>query len=342
VSDQQRCPLQHYPMQHQIQPFLVEPERLQAFGRVAVFMGGDSAEREVSLKSGQAVLAALLSAGVNAFGVDVQGCLLKTVKQPEFDRVFIALHGRGGEDGTLQAILSQAGIPFTGSEVMASALAMDKLRTKYVFAGCGLATPKFRTMASAQDAVRIATELRMPLSVKPAREGSSIGICKVTSADELTQAWQTAAALDTSVLVEEWVEGPEFTVSVLQGRALPPIGLSTDHVFYDYNAKYLADDTHYCVPCGLSADEELRLQQLALEAFRVVGCRTWGRVDVMQDADGKFWLLEVNTVPGMTSHSLVPMSAQAAGIGFEELVVRILADTLEQNGAEQEGEPGHA
>lgn len=329
-----------------LQPFQADPAMVKAFGRVAVFMGGDSAERDVSLKSGQAVLSALLSAGVNAFGIDVQGCLLKTVEQPEFDRVFIALHGRGGEDGTLQAILSQAGIPFTGSDVMASALAMDKLRTKYVFAGCGLATPKFRIMASADDAAIIAAELRMPLSVKPSHEGSSIGIFKVTNAGELVQAWQAAAAMDTSVLVEEWIEGPEFTVSLLQDRALPAIGLSTDHVFYDYDAKYLANDTRYCIPCGLSADDELRLQQLALEAFRVVGCRTWGRVDIMQDTDGKFWLLEVNTVPGMTDHSLVPMSARAAGISFEELVVRILADTLadtlEQNGAEQEGEPCHA
>lgn len=315
------------------QGYQAAPELVRALGRVAVFMGGDSAEREVSLKSGNAVLAALQSAGVDAYGVDVQGCLLRTVDHPEFDRVFIALHGRGGEDGTLQAILSQAGIPYTGSEMLASALAMDKLRTKYVFAGCGLPTPKFRAMGSVDEADDILRELSLPLSVKPSREGSSIGIRKVSNREELTDAYQQASALDPLVLVEEWVEGPEFTVSLLQDKALPAIGLSTDHVFYDYEAKYLTDDTRYRIPCGLEPETELELQHLALEAFRVTGCRTWGRVDIMQDRDGGFWLLEVNTVPGMTDHSLVPMAAKAAGIGFEELVVRILKDTLEDGHA---------
>lgn len=315
------------------QGYQAAPELVRALGRVAVFMGGDSAEREVSLKSGNAVLAALRSAGVDAYGVDVQGCLLRTVDHPEFDRVFIALHGRGGEDGTLQAILSQAGIPYTGSEMLASALAMDKLRTKYVFAGCGLPTPKFRAMGSVDEADDILRELSLPLSVKPSREGSSIGIRKVSNREELTDAYQQASALDPLVLVEEWVEGPEFTVSLLQDKALPAIGLSTDHVFYDYEAKYLTDDTRYRIPCGLEPEAELELQHLALEAFRVTGCRTWGRVDIMQDRDGGFWLLEVNTVPGMTDHSLVPMAAKAAGISFEELVVRILKDTLEDGHA---------
>jgi D-alanine-D-alanine ligase len=312
--------------------YQADPAMVKAFGRVAVFMGGDSAEREVSLKSGQAVLAALLSAGVDAFAVDVRGCLLRTVDNPDFDRVFIALHGRGGEDGTLQAILSQAGIPFTGSEMMASALAMDKLRTKYVLEGCALPTPRFSAMGSEADADRILLTLRPPLGVKPSHEGSSIGIRKVTNRDELVSAYREAALLDPLVLVEEWVEGPEFTVSVLQNEALPAIGLSTDHVFYDYEAKYLTDDTRYQIPCGLDPDAELRLQNLALQAFRVLGCRTWGRADIMQDAAGDFWLLEVNTVPGMTDHSLVPMAAKAAGISFEELVVRILEDTLDPMG----------
>lgn len=311
------------------QGYQAAPDMVRALGRVAVFMGGDSAERDVSLKSGNAVLAALQSAGVDAYGVDVRGCLLRTVDHPEFDRVFIALHGRGGEDGTLQAILSQAGIPYTGSEMLASALAMDKLRTKYVFEGCGLPTPKFRAMGAVSEVDDILGGLSLPLSVKPSREGSSIGIRKVTSRDELAEAYLEASALDPLVLVEEWVEGPEFTVSLLQDQALPAIGLSTDHVFYDYEAKYEADDTRYRIPCGLDPDTELQLQHLALEAFRVVGCRTWGRVDIMQDSAGGFWLLEVNTVPGMTDHSLVPMSAKAAGISFEELVVRILKDTLE-------------
>lgn len=309
--------------------FQADPALVRALGRVAVFMGGDSAEREVSLKSGQAVLAALQSAGVDAYGVDVRGCLLKVAESPQYDRVFIALHGRGGEDGTLQAILAQAGIPYTGSGVLASALAMDKLRTKYVFQGYGLPTPRFRAMTGAGQAAQILKELRPPLSVKPAHEGSSIGVRKVSTEAELIDAYNAAAALDDLVLVEEWIEGAEFTVSLLQDRALPAIGLSTDHPFYDYDAKYLADDTRYRIPCGLAPEDEVRLQTLALEAFRVVGCRTWGRVDVMQDRDGQFWLLEVNTVPGMTDHSLVPMAARAAGIRFEELVVRILADTLE-------------
>ena len=310
------------------QPYQASPELVKAFGRVAVFMGGDSAERAVSLKSGQAVLSALQSAGVDAFGIDVRGCLLKTVEAPEYDRVFIALHGRGGEDGTLQAILGQAGIPYTGSEVLASALAMDKLRTKYVFQGCGLPTPAFRAMTSAAEADEIIRSLGTPLSVKAAHEGSSIGIFKVHNAEELAEAYRKAAEIDDLVLVEQWIEGPEFTVSLLQDKALPAIGLSTDHTFYDYDAKYLADDTRYRIPCGLAPDDEVRLQHLALDAFRVLGCRTWGRVDIMQDADGEFWLLEANTVPGMTDHSLVPMAAKAAGISFEELVVRILKDTL--------------
>ncbi|WP_111497311.1 MULTISPECIES: D-alanine--D-alanine ligase [Marinobacter] len=309
--------------------YQADPDLLKALGRVAVLMGGDSAERAVSLKSGEAVLNALIAAGVDAYGVDVQGSLLDVVRPGDYDRVFIALHGRGGEDGTIQAILSEAGVPYTGSGVMASALAMDKLRTKYVLEGCGLKTPRFRAMAGEREADDLLRSLRLPLSVKPSREGSSIGIRKVTSRDELIEAYRVASEHDPLVLVEEWVEGPEFTVSVLQGRALPAIGLSTDHVFYDYDAKYLSNDTQYRVPCGLAPDDELRLQHLALDAFRVLDCQTWGRVDVMQDDDGEFWVLEVNTVPGMTDHSLVPMAARAAGFSFEELVVRILSDTLE-------------
>ncbi|WP_166268523.1 D-alanine--D-alanine ligase [Marinobacter caseinilyticus] len=316
-----------------LQGYQIDAGLRRAFGRVAVFMGGDSAEREVSLKSGHAVLNALQSAGVDAFGMDVTGSLLRVLDDPQFDRVFIALHGRGGEDGTVQAILSQAGIPFTGSEVLASALAMDKLRTKYVFEGCGLPTPAFRLMSDDGQAADILAALTPPLSVKPSREGSSIGIRKVSTVDELAEAYRIASEHDPLVLVEDWIEGPEFTVSVLQDQALPAIGLSTDHEFYDYDAKYLSNDTRYQIPCGLPADQELELQALAVEAFRVVGCKSWGRVDIMQDSQGGFWLLEVNTVPGMTDHSLVPMAAKAAGISFEELVVRILRDTLEDDHA---------
>jgi len=314
------------------QGFQADPAIIAALGRVAVFMGGDSAEREVSLKSGAAVLTALQAAGVDAFAVDVTDDLLTAARGDDFERVFIALHGRGGEDGTLQAILEQVGKPYTGSGVLASALAMDKLRTKYVVRGCGLPTPAFHAMASERDAESILADLRVPLSVKPSREGSSIGIRKVSSREELLDAYREAATHDPLVLVEEWVEGPEFTVSVLQDQALPAIGLSTDHVFYDYEAKYLSNDTRYQIPCGLPADLELRLQSLSVQALRVLGCRGWGRVDIMQDSEGEFWLLEVNTVPGMTDHSLVPMAAKAAGISFEELVVRILTETLENTG----------
>jgi D-alanine-D-alanine ligase len=310
--------------------FQVDSELRQRLGRVAVMMGGDSAERAVSLNSGAEVLAGLQSAGVDAFGIDVhQDDILALVRVREFDRVFIALHGRGGEDGSLQAILGQARIPYTGSEVMSSALAMDKLRTKYVFAGAGLPTPAFRLMTRVDQAVAIFAELGAPLSVKPAREGSSIGVRRVESGAELAEAFTEAAAHDPMVLVEHWVDGAEYTVAVLGEDALPAIGLSTDHVFYDYEAKYLANDTRYQVPCGLPEAEEKYLQELSVAAFRVLGCRSWGRVDVMRDTNGDFWLLEVNTVPGMTDHSLVPMAARAAGMSFPELVVRILVDTLE-------------
>ncbi len=310
--------------------FQVSESRRTALGRVAVLMGGASAEREVSLKSGAAVLEALLGAGVNAWAVDVGSDLVKAVSDLDCDRVFVALHGRGGEDGTVQAILGQFGIPYTGSEVMASALAMDKLRTKYVLRGAGLPTPNFRLMTRADQAADIFAALQAPLGVKPAREGSSIGVFRVETAQELRDAFDAAVAHDPMVLVEEWVSGPEYTVALLQGQALPVIGLSTEHAFYDYEAKYLSDDTRYLLPSGLDDQAEETVQQLARESFDVLGCRTWGRVDIMQDPQGGFWILEVNTVPGMTDHSLVPMAAKAAGISFPELVVRILEDTLER------------
>lgn len=312
------------------QPFTVSAATRKQLGRVAVLMGGDSAERPISLKSGHAVCDALISAGVRAEAVDVQGHdLLQLASSGDYDRAFIALHGRGGEDGTAQAILQQAGMPYTGSGVMASALAMDKLRTKYVFAGAGLPTPAFRLMSSVDQAGTIFEALGAPLGVKPAREGSSIGVFKVQNARELAEAFDKAAVHDPMVLVERWIDGPEFTVSILGDRAMPAIGLSTDHVFYDFEAKYESDDTLYRIPCGLDANGEETLQQLSLAAFRELDCHGWGRVDLMQDADGAFWLLEINTVPGMTDHSLVPMAARAEGVGFAELVVRILQDAPE-------------
>ncbi|MCL7461527.1 D-alanine--D-alanine ligase [Pseudomonas sp. NW5] len=305
------------------------PRQPECFGRVAVLYGGRSAEREVSLKSGAAVLAALLEAGVDAFGIDVGDDLLVRLAAEPIDRAFIVLHGRGGEDGSMQGLLECLGIPYTGSGVLASALAMDKLRTKQVWQSLGLPTPRHAALSSVADCERAAAELGFPLMVKPAHEGSSIGMARVTSLEELIAAWQAASAFDPQVLVEQWISGPEFTVAMLGDQVLPPIRLGTTHSFYDYEAKYLADDTRYQVPCGLPAEQEEALRRLTACACEAIGTRGWARADVMQDEQGRFWLLEVNTVPGMTDHSLVPMAARAAGLDFPQLVLTILADSLE-------------
>ncbi len=304
----------------------------QAFGRVAVLFGGKSAEREVSLKSGAAVLKALQDGGVDAFGIDVGDDFLQRLTSEKIDRAFIVLHGRGGEDGSMQGLLECAGIPYTGSGILASALAMDKLRTKRVWLSLGLPTPNHAVLASAADCRAAAAELGFPLIVKPAHEGSSIGMAKVADVEALIAAWQDASQYDSQVLVEQWIAGPEFTIAMLRGEVLPPIGLGTPHTFYDYDAKYLANDTQYRMPCGLSADKEAELKALTARACEAVGTQGWARADVMQDAAGKFWLLEVNTVPGMTDHSLVPMAARAAGLDFQQLVLAILADSVEARG----------
>lgn len=304
----------------------------KAFGRVAVLFGGKSAEREVSLKSGNAVLSALQAGGVDAFGIDVGDDFLQRLAREKIDRAFIVLHGRGGEDGSMQGLLECAGIPYTGSGILASALAMDKLRTKQVWHSLGLPTPRHAVLTSQADCEAAATELGFPLIVKPAHEGSSIGMAKVDSVEALIAAWQDAARYDSQVLVEQWIAGPEFTIAVLRGEVLPPIGLGTPHTFYDYDAKYLADDTQYRIPCGLSAEKEAELKELTARACEAVGTQGWARADVMQDASGQFWLLEVNTVPGMTDHSLVPMAARAAGLDFQQLVLAILADSVEARG----------
>ncbi len=296
----------------------------KAFGRVAVLFGGKSAEREVSLKSGAAVLSALQSAGVDAFGIDVGDDFLKRLSNERIDRAFIVLHGRGGEDGSMQGLLECAGIPYTGSGILASALAMDKLRTKQVWQSLGLPTPRHAVLASEADCHAAADALGFPLIVKPAHEGSSIGMAKVSGIAELIEAWRAASAYDAQVLVEQWIQGPEFTIATLRGEVLPPIGLGTPHTFYDYDAKYLANDTQYRIPCGLDAAKEQELKNLSARACEAVGIQGWARVDVMQDLAGAFWLLEVNTVPGMTDHSLVPMAARAAGLEFQELVLAIL------------------
>src|SRR5690606_22864889 len=304
----------------------------KAFGRVAVLFGGRSAEREISLKSGAAVLQALLDAGVDAFGIDVGDDLLDRLRGETIDRAFIVLHGRGGEDGSMQGLLECAGIPYTGSGILASALAMDKLRTKRVWLSLGLPTPAHAALSCEEDCRRAAAELGFPLFVKPAHEGSSIGMAKVNDLEALIAAWKDASRYDSQVLVEQMIDGPEFTVAMLRDQVLPPIALGTPHTFYDYDAKYLASDTQYRIPCGLSAEKEAELKDLTARACEAVGTQGWARADVMQDASGKFWLLEVNTVPGMTDHSLVPMAARAAGLDFQQLVLAILADSVEARG----------
>ncbi|PMZ99758.1 MULTISPECIES: D-alanine--D-alanine ligase [Pseudomonas] len=305
---------------------------VKAFGRVAVLYGGKSAEREVSLKSGKAVIEALTSAGVDVVAIDVGDDLLNRLQSEKIDRAFIILHGRGGEDGSMQGLLECLGIPYTGSGILASALAMDKLRTKQVWQSLGIPTPRHAVLASEQDCVAASAELGFPLIVKPAHEGSSIGMAKVNSEQELVAAWKDAANYDSQVLVEQWIHGPEFTIAVLRGQVLPPIALGTPHVFYDYDAKYIANDTQYRIPCGLDSVKEQELIDLTARACDAVGIEGWGRLDVMQDEQGRFWLLEVNTAPGMTDHSLVPMAARAAGLDFQQLVLAILADSVATRG----------
>jgi D-alanine-D-alanine ligase len=301
----------------------------QAYGKVVVLMGGFSAEREISLNSGAAVLQALQAAGIDAHGVDAADDQLhNTLAKGGYDRAFIALHGRGGEDGVIQGLLESIGLPYTGSGVLGSALGMDKLRTKQVWQSAGLPTPGFAVLSSATDVERVKDGLQYPVIVKPAHEGSSIGITKVDDADDLMAAWRLASRYDECVLAEQWVAGIEYTAGILLDDVLPLICLETPNTFYDYAAKYEADTTRYLIPCGLSAAREAELQSMSLAAFAAVGATGWGRVDFMLDADGHPWLIEVNTVPGLTDHSLVPMAARATGIDFDRLVCRILDTSL--------------
>ncbi|MFO1373309.1 MAG: D-alanine--D-alanine ligase [Agitococcus sp.] len=299
----------------------------QDFGRVAVLFGGTSAEREISLKSGQAVLQALQQAGVNAQAFDPAEQNIGDIKA--YDRAFIVLHGRGGEDGTMQGALELLGVPYTGSGVLASALGMDKTRTKQLWLGCGLPTPAYARLTANTDFGQVVAELGLPLMVKPAHEGSSIGMRKVEKAEDLQPAFEFAAKYDSEIIAEKWVTGKEYTIVILGDKALPIIRLQPhqSHGFYDFEAKYNANDTQYLCPCGLRDEDEQALQALALRAFDMVGATGWGRIDAMRDEQGNFWLLEVNTVPGMTDHSLVPMAAKAAGLSFEQLVLTILAQT---------------
>lgn len=301
-------------------------------GRVAVLLGGKSAERPVSLKSGAAVLEAFARLGIPATAIDTadQGWMQELAAN--YSHCFLALHGPGGEDGTVQGALECLGVKYTGSSVMASALGMDKLRCKLLWLGQGLSTPRFVELTADSDWQGVATSLGEAI-VKPACEGSSIGMARAATAEELKAAWQDARAYGR-VFAEQWISGGEYTVAILDGQALPAIRLETDASFYDYNAKYISDSTRYYCPAGLSEADEAELSRLARDAFNSVGCSGWGRVDVMRGADGQFYLLEVNTVPGMTDHSLVPMAAKQAGISFDELVLRILATSLNVETAE--------
>ncbi|QOC23199.1 D-alanine--D-alanine ligase [Wenzhouxiangella sp. AB-CW3] len=294
------------------------------FGHVALVIGGDSAEREVSLRGGRAVTAALERLGIQFSVVDGARRLLEQVAAGHYDRVFNLLHGRDGEDGALQGALRIYGVPVTGSGVLASALTMDKLQSKRVWKACGLPTPPWQEARSADEASAIAAALPPPWFVKPAREGSSIGMSRVDTVDALGPAIEQALSFDDLVLVEQLIQGAEYTAAILDATVLPLIELETPREFYDYEAKYESGDTRYRCPSGLPSTTETELAKLCLQAFEVLGTTGWGRVDLMVDRSGQPWLLEVNTTPGMTDHSLMPMAAQAAGIGFDELVWRIL------------------
>jgi D-alanine-D-alanine ligase len=302
-------------------PFSLPPSH---FGKVAVLFGGKSAEREVSLKSGAAVLAALRRGGVDAHAFDPAVENLQALRDEGYERAFIALHGRYGEDGTVQGALELLGIPYTGSGVLASALGMDKWRTKLVWQAVGLPVPDYTLLDECSDWGAVVQQLGLPLFVKPANEGSSVGISKVKSVEQLQAAYREAARHDKLVIAERYIGGGEYTVAILDDAALPVIRIVPANEFYDYEAKYLRDDTRYLCPCGLDAAKEAEMQHLAKQAFALIGGQGWGRVDFLMSESGQPYLLEVNTSPGMTDHSLVPMAARQAGIGFDQLVLRVL------------------
>jgi D-alanine-D-alanine ligase len=295
------------------------------FGKTAVMLGGDSSEREISLLSGNAVLTALKRRGVDAHAFDPLNRPVQALRSEGFDRVWISLHGPGGEDGAMQGALEWIGMPYTGSGVLASALTMDKLKTKRVVVGAGYAAPEYAVLSSEADLQRALKLIGLPMMVKPASQGSSVGMTKVKSADELPRAYAAARAVDPIVFAESFVSGDEYTVSILQGEVLPSIRIVPATEFYDYEAKYFRDDTQYFCPSGLNPKDEAELAAAALAAFKVTDCHGWGRVDFMRDrSSNKFFFIEINTTPGMTSHSLVPMAARQAGADFEELVWRVL------------------
>jgi D-alanine-D-alanine ligase len=311
-----------------------DPQRLERvtdpadFGAVAVLYGGGSSERDISLLTGNAVLAALKRRGVNAQGFDPAQRPLADLQALRIERVWIALHGPGGEDGTVQGALEFLGVPYTGSGVLGSAISMDKLRSKRLALAAGVSTPEFVLLRLPSDLDLALRRLGLPLIVKPASQGSSVGMARVERAEDLAQAWKNARRIESTVFAERWVSGGEYTVAMLQGQALPSIRIETPRSFYDYEAKYLRDDTRYFCPSGLAAPAEQQLATLALASLDACGAEGWGRADFMLDAGGGPLLLEVNTVPGMTDHSLVPMAARTAGIDFDELVWRVLETSL--------------
>ena len=305
---------------------------IEKFGRVGLLYGGTSSEREVSLMSGTAIHEAMQNLGIDVVAIDAGENLLQELPSYQLDRVFIALHGVGGEDGTLQGALEYLNLPYTGSGVLASALAMDKLRCKQMWQGMGLPTTDFALLDANSDWAAILERLGGSVMVKPACEGSSIGMSRAATAEQLQQAWRDAAATDSdqqvAVIAEPLLPGPEYTVAILDGQLLPSIRIESNAEFYDYQSKYFSNETQYLCPSELSEPREQELQKLCLQAFESVGCRGWGRVDVMVDGQGNFQLLEVNTVPGMTSHSLVPMAAKAADLSFDQLVEKVLEVSL--------------
>jgi len=299
------------------------------FGRVAVLMGGSAAERPVSLNSGAAVLKALQAQGVEAFALDPQDDVVTALQNQSFDRAFNVLHGRVGEDGQIQGVLKSLHKPVTGSGILGSALTMDKLRSKRLLLGAGMKTPQYRVLKDPDDCRKVGQELGWPVIVKPVLEGSSIGMSKVYGDDQIVAAWQRAAEFG-EVFVEQWIEGEEFTASMLAGEVLPLIRIEAANVFYDYEAKYQSNQTRYHLPCGLTAEQEQNIKNMAAQAMALCAVSGWGRVDFMRSTAGENFVIELNTTPGMTDHSLVPMAAKAAGIGFEALVWKILEQTLEK------------
>ena len=293
-------------------------------------MGGTSTERVISLESGEAVLAALMRKGISAHSVDPKQNLLDQLQRKNFDRAFIALHGQGGEDGLIQGLLEVLGLPYTGSGILGSALAIDKSRAKRVWQSHGIPTPAFVELDEKTDYSYVVDRLGLPLAIKPVRQGSSYGISKVNALNEFKEAWGQASEYDTRVMAEAWVEGTEYTIPILGDSTLPAIRLETPREFYDYEAKYVADTTQYICPCGLEDEIERELSSLSMDAFYALSASGWGRVDLMIGKDEQPWFLEVNTVPGLTSHSLVPIAALQVGLSFDELTLGILATSLER------------